>query len=149
MTNKTTAVSAERSVSLVLEAEVMMDADTGMLSLVASTDHHMADFGEVCPARLRRMVAEARAKLDEFERLADEYEAIDTLRAILAEHDLSLIEAPLDKLADVNDDLADRLACWVMETPGGHGYVIVPQEQGPIERLQTVSAFIAGRERAA
>lgn len=140
---------AERVVSLVLEAEVMADVDTGRLALTASTDHHMTDLADVSPARLRQMVNEARTRLDEFERLANEYEARDTLNAILAEHDLTLIETPLDKLADINDDLAGRLGCWVMEAPDGRGYVVVPSDQDPIERLETVSAFVARRVRKA
>src|SRR5690348_1406952 len=87
-----TPIPAERAVSLVLEAEVMADADTGRLTLVASTDHQMTDLDDVSPVRLRKMVADARAKLDEFERLANEYEAIDTLRAILAEHGVEMEE---------------------------------------------------------
>jgi hypothetical protein len=139
----------ERTVSLVLEAEVMADSDTGRLALIASTDHHMTDLVDVSPARLRQMVDEARTRLDEFERLASEYEARDTLSAILAEHDLTLIEAPFDKLASIDGDLATRLGCWVMETPDGRGYVVVPSDQDPIERLETVSAFVARRVRRA
>ncbi|WP_158810699.1 hypothetical protein [Streptomyces leeuwenhoekii] len=66
---------AERAVSLVLEAEVTTDLDTGRLALVASTDHHMSDLDEVSPARLRALVADARQRLDEIERLAAEHEA--------------------------------------------------------------------------
>lgn len=65
----------ERTVSLVLEAEVTTDLDTGQLALIASTDHHMSDLGEVSPARLRTLIANARKRLDEFERLASEHEA--------------------------------------------------------------------------
>ena len=108
-----------------------------------------AGLADVSPARLRQMVGEARARLDEFERLANEYEARDTLNAILAEHDLTLIEAPLDKLANINDDLADRLGCWVMEAPDGRGYVVAPSGQDPVERLEMVSAFVARRARKA
>ncbi|MEW2463107.1 hypothetical protein AB0872_20685 [Microbacterium sp. NPDC047426] len=66
---------AERTVSLVLEAEVTTDLDTGRLTLIASTDHHMSDLDEVSPARLRGMVAAARKRLSEIERLANEHEA--------------------------------------------------------------------------
>ncbi|MBB5129787.1 hypothetical protein FHS32_006581 [Streptomyces albaduncus] len=66
---------AEQTVSLILEAEVTTDLDTGRLTLVASTDHHMSDLDEVSPARLRGLVADARKRLDEFERLANEHEA--------------------------------------------------------------------------
>lgn len=66
---------AGRAVSLVLEAEVTTDLDTGRLALVASTDHHMSDLDEVSPARLRALIADARKRLDEIERLAAEHEA--------------------------------------------------------------------------
>ncbi|MEU3613471.1 hypothetical protein ABZ725_14305 [Streptomyces sp. NPDC006872] len=132
----------ERSLSLSLEAEVMADADTGRLALVASTDPQLSDFAETSPARLRQMVTAARACLAEFERLADEQEARDTLAALLAEQDVAMIEAPLDKLMDVNDDLADRLACWAMESPDGRHYVIVPAGQDPIARVAAVRRVI-------
>lgn len=79
-----TPLPAECAVSLVLEAEVMTDADTGRLILIASTDHHMSDLAEVSPARLRGMVADVRKRLDEFERLANEYQAVDVLRSTFA-----------------------------------------------------------------
>jgi hypothetical protein len=66
---------AERTVSLILEAEVTTDLDTGRLTLIASTDHHMSDLDEVSPARLRGMVVAARKRLAEIERLANEHEA--------------------------------------------------------------------------
>jgi hypothetical protein len=65
----------DRAVSLILEAEITTDLDTGRLALIASTDHHMSDLDEVSPARLRGMVAAARKRLDEVERLANEHEA--------------------------------------------------------------------------
>ncbi|MGW1135620.1 hypothetical protein [Streptomyces griseoluteus] len=70
-----TTTPIERAVSLTLEAEVMTDADTGIPSLIASTDPQLHDLADVSPARLREMVAAARARLVEFERLADEHEA--------------------------------------------------------------------------
>lgn len=73
--SRTCTSPAERTVSLVLEAEVMADLETGRLALIASTDHHMADLDEVSPERLRILIADARQRLDEFERLAAEHEA--------------------------------------------------------------------------
>ncbi|MFF1544104.1 hypothetical protein [Streptomyces sp. NPDC058291] len=139
---------AERALSLTLEAEVMTD-DTGRLSLTASTDPQLSDFADVSPAGLRAMVATARHRLAEFERLADEQEARDTLGALIAEHDVIMIETPLDKLTDVDDDLADRLACWVMESPDGRRYVIVPAGQDPIDRLAAVRRVIENMRGAA
>jgi hypothetical protein len=71
----TNVATAERTVSLVLEAEVTTDLDTGRLALIASTDHHLSDLDEVSPDRLRTLIANARQRLDEFERLASEHEA--------------------------------------------------------------------------
>ncbi|MFJ9740849.1 hypothetical protein [Streptomyces sp. NPDC101166] len=138
-----TTLPAERSLSLTLDAEVMADADTGALSLVASTDPQLSDIADVTPARLREMVAAARDRLAEFERLADEQEARDTLAALLAEHGILMVEAPLDKLMDVDDDLAARLACWAVESPDGRRYVIVPAGQDPVARLAAVRDLIA------
>ena len=149
MANANLAHCAVRAVSLSLEAEVMLDADTGIPSLVASADPQLADFADVSPAGLRDMVAAARAQLAEFERLADEQEARDTLAALLVEQDVAMIEAPLDKLMDVDDDLADRLACWVMESPDGRRYVIVPAGQDPLERLAAVRRVIEDMRGAA
>ncbi|MGW1134883.1 hypothetical protein [Streptomyces griseoluteus] len=73
--SRTAVLPVERAVSLTLEAEVMTDADTGIPSLIASTDPQLHDLADVSPARLREMVAAARARLAEFERLADEHEA--------------------------------------------------------------------------
>ncbi|MER8004792.1 hypothetical protein [Streptomyces sp. NPDC094149] len=53
----------------------MADLETGRLALIASTDHYMADLDEVSPERLRDLIADARQRLDEFERLAAEHEA--------------------------------------------------------------------------
>ncbi|MFF3911565.1 hypothetical protein ACFYZJ_37815 [Streptomyces sp. NPDC001848] len=133
------AAPVERSLSLVLEAEVMMDDDNGMLSLVASTDHHLSDFGEVAPARLRRMVAEARAKLDEFERLANEYEAIDTLRAIVAEHHLHVEEWDL---ANQDPQFRSKFVAFAALTEDGQRVVVVPKGQDPVKRLAAVAELV-------
>ncbi|MGW3200684.1 hypothetical protein ACWDBD_40195 [Streptomyces sp. NPDC001118] len=129
----------EHSLSLVLEAEVMMDADSGMLSLVASTDHHLSDFGEVAPARLRRMVAEARAKLDQFERLANEYEAIDTFRAIVVEHHLHVEEWDL---ANLDAKFRGKFVAFAALTDDGRRVVVVPKGQDPVERLAAVAELV-------
>lgn len=130
---------AERAVSLVLEAEVIADADTGRLTLIASTDHHMSDLDDVSPARLRKLIAEARAKLDEFERLANEYEAIDTLRAILAEHGVEMEEWDT---ASLDPKLRRSFAAFAMLHKDGSRLVVVPQGQDPIERLAAVAELI-------
>ena len=137
------ATPVERSLSLVLEAEVMMDADSGMLSLVASTDHHLSDFGEVAPAQLLRMVAEARMKLNEFERLAHEYEAIDTLRAIVAEHHLHVEEWDL---ANLDAKFRDKFVAFAALTGDGQRAIVVPKGQNPIERLAAVAELVRDAE---
>lgn len=137
---------AERAVSLVLEAEVIADADTGRLTLIASTDHHMSDLDDVSPARLRRLIAEARAKLDEFERLANEYEAIDTLRAILAEHGVEMEEWDT---ASLDPKLRRSFAAFAMLHKDGSRLVVVPKGQDPIERLAAVAELVRDIEHAA
>lgn len=137
---------AERAVSLVLEAEVIADADTGRLTLIASTDHHMSDLDDVSPARLRKLISEARAKLDEFERLANEYEAIDTLRAILAEHGVEMEEWDT---ASLDPKLRRSFAAFAMLHKDGSRLVVVPKGQDPIERLAAVAELIRDIEHAA
>lgn len=131
----------EQSISLVLEAEVMADADTGRLSLVASTDHHMTDLAEVSPARLRGMVADARKQLDAIERLAKVFEAEDTIRAILAEHDLAMVEVDMAEAAEYFGPLTPRLRCWAGKE-NGRLVVRVPKGQDPIQRVNALAALV-------
>lgn len=142
----TNITPGERAVSLVLEAEVMADLDTGRLTLIASTGHHQEDLREVVPARLRHMVAEARKRLDEFERLANEYEAVDTLRAIVAEHHLHVEEWDT---ATLDPKLRERLMAVYDPTEGDGRVIVVPAGQNPIERLQAVARIVADMDGAA
>ncbi|MDX3585993.1 hypothetical protein [Streptomyces europaeiscabiei] len=137
----TTVQPAERALSLSLDAEVMADADTGRLALVASTDPQLSDFAEVAPARLRQMIAAAQAKLAEFERLADEQEARETLRSLLAEHGLCVEEWDT---ATLDPQLRDRIRAVYDPTEGDGRTVIVPAGQNPIVRLTAVRELIAG-----
>jgi hypothetical protein len=125
---------------LTLDAEVMADADTGELALVASTDPQLSDLAEVTSTRLRAMVAAAYAKLAEFERLADEQEARETLAALLAEHRLSVEEWDTSVF---DPRVRDRIQAVYDPTAAGR-VVIVPVGQDPIERLSAVRDLIAG-----
>lgn len=129
-----TASPAPRAqcIRLVLEAEIWQDSDGGPDTLCVTTDELACE--PIVPARLRGMVAEARAKLGQIERLAGEHEARDTLRAILAEHDAELEEwdtstAPL-MLRDTFMAAAHR--------ENGQMTVAVPAGQDPIERVDAV-----------
>lgn len=137
----TTVQPAERALSLTLDAEVMADADTGRLALVASTDPQLSDFAEVAPARLRQMVSSARARLVDFERLADEHEARETLQALLTEHGLRVEEWDT---ATLDWRLRDSIRAVYDPTEGDGRVVIVPAGQDPIERLAAVRRLIAG-----
>jgi len=136
---------AERALSLTLEAEVMPDADTGRLTLVASTDSQLSDIADVTPARLRDMVAASRARLAEFERLADEQEARDTLAALLAEHGLRIEEWNLSTL---DSKLRDQIKA-VHDPVAGGDVIIVPAGQDPIARLAAVRELIEDMRGAA
>ena len=131
---------AERAVSLVLEAEVMQDLDTGELTLIASTDHHMSDLDEVSSSRLREMVADARARLAAFERLADEHEARETLRALVAEHHLRIEEWDTSTL---DPKMRDHIAAVYDPTEGDGLVIVVPAGQNPFERLSAVREVVA------
>ncbi|MFI1678802.1 hypothetical protein [Streptomyces sp. NPDC020607] len=130
-----TAPPTEQSLSLVLDAETMVDADTGRLTLIASTDHNQSDLSEVTAAALRAMVDQARAKLDDILQLAADYEAHqarEALHAILAEHDVQLHETELpgrvNALSGVLDD--------------GQRVILVPPGQAPVSRLRFAIAVL-------
>ncbi|MEU9285996.1 hypothetical protein AB0D57_15030 [Streptomyces sp. NPDC048275] len=128
----------EQSISVTLTAEVMVDLDDGRPTLVAATESNLGDLRETSPARLRAMVADARAQLDAIERLARECEARDTLRAIIAEHSLNLYEDDLSDLPDV----ARTFACFAMRHKDGRTIVVVPAGQDPIERVNAVAELV-------
>lgn len=140
MANANLAHCPVRAVSLTLDAEVMVDSDTGVLSLVASTDPQLSDLAEVSSARLRDMIAAARSGLVEFERLADEQEARESLAALLAEHRLHVEEWDT---ATLDPKLRDRIQA-VPDPTEGDRVVIVPAGQDPIGRLAAVRELIAG-----
>ncbi|MFR9796603.1 hypothetical protein ACL02U_11965 [Streptomyces sp. MS06] len=131
---------AERAVSLTLEAEVMADDESGRLGLVASADPHLSDIAEVSPAGLRDMIAAARTRLTEFERLADEQEARDTLAALLAEHQLRIEEWDTSTL---DPKLRARLKAVHDPTVGDGRTIVVPAGQDPPARLAAVRDLIA------
>lgn len=135
----TAVLPAERAVSLTLEAEVMADSDSGRLSLVASTDPQLADIGDVSPVRLREMVKAARERLAEFERLADEQEARETLRTLLAEHQMRIEEWDISTL---DSQLRDNIKAVHDPTVGDGNVIIVPADQDPIVRLTAVRDLI-------
>ncbi|MET7514038.1 hypothetical protein ABZS88_11260 [Streptomyces sp. NPDC005480] len=80
--------ATDQRVRLVIEAEIFQDPDGGPDSLIVTTDDLACE--PMSPARLRGMVADARAQLDQIERIANEHEAHDTLRVIVAEHELQV-----------------------------------------------------------
>ncbi|MBD9721942.1 hypothetical protein PV755_09380 [Streptomyces caniscabiei] len=129
-----------RAVSLTLDAEVMVDSDTGALSLVASTDPQLSGLAEVTSTRLREMIAAARSDLVEFERLADEQEARESLSALLAESRMRIEEWDT---ATLDPRLRDRIQA-VYDPTEGDRVVIVPAGQDPIGRLAAVRELIAG-----
>lgn len=137
---------AERALSLSLEAEAMTDADTGRLSLVASTDPQLSDFDGVSPARLRQMVAAARQRLADFEQLADEQEARDTLAALLAERGVELEEWDT---ASLDPKLRRKFVAFAMVRKDGLRLVVVPVGQDPVARLAAVRDLIDGMRGAA
>lgn len=142
----TTVMPAERALSLSLDAEVMTDLDTGELSLVASTDPQLSDLAEVSASRLRELITAAHANLVEFERLADEQEARESLRSLLAEHQLRVEEWDT---ATLDARLRDHIRAVYDPTEGDGRTVIVPAGQDPIVRLDAVRELIADMRGAA
>lgn len=142
----TTVQPAQRALSLSLDAEVMTDLDTGELSLVASTDPQLSDLAEVSASRLRELITAVRSGLVDFERLADEQEARDTLRSLLAEHGLRIEEWDT---ATLDARLRDRIQAVYDPTEGDGRTVIVPAGQDPIVRLTAVRDLITDMRGAA
>lgn len=126
----------DKRIRLVIEAEIFQDDEGGPDSLILTNDELACE--PTSPARLRGMVAGARAKLDQIERLAREYEARDTLRAIIAEHSLNLYE---DDLSDL-PELAEIVTCFAYHCKDGRTIVVVPQGQDPIERVNAVADLV-------
>jgi hypothetical protein len=142
MTHSATTATApstptDQRVRLVIEAEIFQDLDGGPDSLIVTTD--VLACQPTAPARLLGMVAEARAKLDHIERLAKEYEARDTLRAIVAEHGLVLEELDTDTLFP--EHLRGKLKAWYGEVDGTR-IIAVPAGQDPVERVNVVAALV-------
>lgn len=131
------APTAQR-VRFVLEAEIFQDPDGEPDSLIVTTDDLACE--PVSPARLLGMVTSARAQLDQIERLAHEYEARDTLRAIVSEHNLQLEEVDTEILFPPH--LRDKLSAWYGEVENGKKIVAVPLGQDPTERVNAVAALI-------
>ena len=146
MANANLAHCAVRAVSLSLDAEVMTDLDTGELSLVASTDPRLSDLAEVTSGSLRELITTAYAKLADFERLADEQEARESLWSLLAEQGLRIEEWDT---ATLDARLRDRIQAVYDPTEGDGRTVIVPAGQDPIVRLTAVRELIADMRGAA
>lgn len=121
---------------LVLEAEIFQDPDGGPDSLIVTTDELACE--PVSPARLLGMVADARAQLDAVERLAKVYEAEDTIRAILAEHNAQLEEWNTESL---EPKMRDKFVALVM-VQHGRPLIVVPKGQDPIERVSAIAGLV-------
>lgn len=140
----TTAPSTptDQRVRLVLEAEIFQDPDGGPDSLIVTNDKLACE--PIVPARFRGLIADARAELDRMERLVLEHEARDTLRAILAEHDLELEELDASTLPE---KIRNGFGAFHCKPKNGRGVIVVPQGQDPIERVNFV-ADLANRFQA-
>ncbi|MEU6098014.1 hypothetical protein [Streptomyces sp. NPDC047079] len=127
----------DQRVRLVLEAEIFQDPDGGPDSLIVTTDERACE--PTVPARLLRMVAEARAQLDAIERIANVYEAEDTIRAICAEHDAQLEEWDAEPL---DPKLRERFVAFAMLPKNGRPIFVVPEGQDPIERAAVLADLV-------
>ncbi|MEV6546394.1 hypothetical protein [Streptomyces sp. NPDC051665] len=131
----------EQSISTFLHGEVMNDLDDGRPTLLSATESNLGDLRETSPARLLGMVADARKQLDEIERLANVYEAEDTIRAILAEHGLTLEEVAPEQMTELFGPLASRVCCWAGKE-NGHTIVWMRAGQDPIHRVNDLVALV-------
>lgn len=130
--------TTDQRVRFVLEAEIFPDPDGGPDTFIATTDDLACE--PVSPARFLGMVEEGYAELNAMKRMALEFEARDTLRAIVAEHDLQLEEVDTELLFPPH--LRDKLQAWYGEVEDGKKIVAVPLGQDPIERVNAVAALV-------
>ncbi|MGW6743745.1 hypothetical protein ACWGDX_24005 [Streptomyces sp. NPDC055025] len=129
-----------QSVSLVLDAEIMTDSDTGQPMLVASTSHNQHDTREITPAQLRAKTAELRARLDAFDMLADRYE----FAALVAEHGFTVQELDASLLGE---NLRRKFLANLYDFIDGRTILVVPAGQDPAERLRVTRMLVAQLER--
>ena len=129
----------EQSISTFLSVETMRDLDDGRLTLCTATESNLGDLRETSPARALGMVADARARLDQAERLIREFEARDTLAAIIAEQSLHVEEWDI---ANLDAKWRDTFIASAAATTDGQRIIVVPQGQDPIERLAAVAGLL-------
>ncbi|QXE36178.1 hypothetical protein KQY30_19970 [Streptomyces sp. GMY02] len=129
-----------QSLSLVLDAEITTDSDTGLPMLVASTSHNQHDIREITPAQLRAKTAELRAQLDAFDALADRYE----FAALVAEHGFTVQELDTSLLGE---DLRRKFLANLYDFADGRTILAVPAGQDTAERLRVTRMLVAHLER--
>lgn len=130
----------EQSLTAFYHVEITRDLDDGRLTLTAAAEQNLGDLREVVPARAHSMLDTVLAKVNEMRRLINEFEAQDTLTAILAEHELTLVEVDMVEVAAFGEDLASRLSCWAGRE-NGRLIVWVPKGQDPLVRVNAVAAL--------
>lgn len=123
----------DQRVRLVIEAEIFQDSEGGPDSLIVTTDSLACE--PTSPARLLGMVEEARAQLDQIERLAQVHEAEGTFRAIVAEHNLTVEEWDTSTL---NSKLRKGFRAFGALLATGERLIVIPRDQDPIERVDAV-----------
>lgn len=129
----------EQSISTFFHVETMVDLDDGQLQLLTATESNLGDLRISSPARALGMVEEIEARLGQVKRLIKEHEARDTLQAILAEHDVQMEEWDTESL---DPKLRDKFVAFAMLTKDGRRLIVVPQGQGPVERVNAVAALV-------
>ncbi|MGX9887326.1 DUF6907 domain-containing protein [Streptomyces sp. NPDC002276] len=137
---------AEQCIDAFLHVGIMNDPDDGLPTLVAATESDLGDLDEIVPARARSMVAAIQAKLDEQLRLINEFEARDTLAAILAEEQLEM--EVLDP-STLSEQLRNKITAFYAEHKDGQRILVVPAGQDPIVRLNAVCALLNHQEATA
>ncbi|PKT67557.1 hypothetical protein CW362_39790 [Streptomyces populi] len=130
---ESTRPTPERCIRLVLEVEIFQDPDGDPDSLVVTTDELACE--PTVPARVHSYINDARAKLDQMERLVNEHEAQDTLRAIVEEHQLLVEEWDI---ANLDAKWRDKFVAFAALLDDGRRVVVVPLGQDPVRRLGAV-----------
>jgi hypothetical protein len=144
-TSALTSTVPEQSISAFCHVEIMHDLDDGRATLCIATESNLGDFREASPARALGVIEDIEALIAKAKRLIREYEARDTLAAILAEHDLQIEEWDT---ATLDPKLRGQLMAVHDPTLGNGRTIVVPTGQDPIERLNAVARAVSNMEQA-
>jgi hypothetical protein len=138
----------EQCLGTFVHVEIMNDLDDGRSTLMVSAETNLGDLAEVGPSDAMRKVREARAQLDEAERLINEYAETVTLPAFIEQFGIELVETDIEGLAGIDAEVAAGFRALCARKDGAF-VVVVPKGQAPVERVAAVRDLVLHLERQA